>query len=135
MKAKNDGRSDLAVLIGTRLEDISSRKSQREVALEVGFPSTNIISILKRGATKLSLDRVEKMAKALDLDLATVMIPALRQYYDDDVIEALRNTFQSDQTKTEREILALARKNMDTSQPLSFDMRERLKKVFQGEKE
>lgn len=130
MSEQQEGRSELAELISTRLEDIAAHKSQREVADEVGFPSKNVMSIIKKGATKLSLDRVEAMAKALGLQLETVMIPALRQYYSDDVLNALRETFNSTETKTEREILAIARQHMDVSQPLSFETRQKLKEVF-----
>lgn len=134
LKRKAENPSELAELITTRIQDISAQKSQKEVAEEVGFPSTNVLSIIKRGATKLPLDRVEGMAKALGLDLETVMLPALRQYYSDEVISSLRQTFNSTETKTEREIIALARKHMDVSQPLSYESRERLKEVFASNK-
>ena len=127
---KNEGLSEVAALITTRLQDISARKSQKDVADEVGFPSKNVISIIKRGSTKLPLDRVEAMAKALDLDLVVMMMPALRQYYSEDVIGALRDTFSSAESETERHILAIARASMDVTQPLSFETRERLKEVF-----
>lgn len=129
-KQEGNGRSELAALIDTRLNDIASHKMQRDVAMEVGFPSLNVMSAIKRGATKLSLDRVEAMARALELDLPVLMIPALRQYFTDDVIEAIRNTFNSTETKTERDILEIAQKNMDVNEPLSKISRDRLKEVF-----
>lgn len=122
--------SELAALISARLQDIADRKSQGEVAEEVGFVSKNVLSIIKRGGTKLSLDRVEPMAKALDLDLRTLMLPALRQYFTEEVIAAIRETFLEDLTKTEHEIIAIARANCDTKAPLSFQTREELKEVF-----
>lgn len=131
---KSEGLSEVAALIATRLQDIASRKSQKDVADEVGFPSKNVISIIKRGATKLPLDRVEAMAKALDLDMAVVMMPALRQYYSEDVIAALRDTFASAETETERQILAIARECMNVSQPLFYETRQRLKEIFAANK-
>lgn len=128
----NEGEklSELATLIASRLEDIAVSKNQREIAEEVGFPNKNMISIIKSGGTKLSIDRVEVMAKALGLDLAVLMLPALRQYYSEDTIDALRKTFDSTETKTERDIVALARKHMDVNKPLSYQTREALKEVF-----
>lgn len=126
--------SEIATLITTRLADIAHFKSQGEVADEVGFATRNVLSIIKSGATKLSLDRVEPMARALDLDLRTVMLPALRQYYSEDVIAAIRETFVNDMTKTEHEIIAIARKSMDTTKSLSFETRELLKEIFADNK-
>ena len=133
-KSEEVKSTELASIIRTRLEDISDRKSQTEVANEVGFNSNNVLSIIKKGATKLSLDRVEAMAKALDLDVATLLLPALRQYYSDDVINMIRDVFVDGDTKTEREIINIARKHMDTRKPLSFEARELLKEVFEDNK-
>lgn len=130
-KSKGESQiSELATLISTRLQDISDRKSQGEVAEEVGFVSKNVLSIIKRGDTKLPLDRVEPLAKALDLDLRTVMLMALRQYYSDDTIAAIREVFLDDLTKTEHEIITIARKSFDTTASLSHETRELLKEVF-----
>lgn len=130
MPNESDKLSELATLISARCDDLAARKNQREIANEVGFPNKNVISILKGGGMKLSLDRVEGMAKALELDLATLMLPTLRQYYDEDVIEALRKTFSSAETKTERDIISIARKHMNVNEPLSHATREKLKEVF-----
>jgi predicted XRE-type DNA-binding protein len=122
--------SEMAQLLTTRLQDIASRKSQKEVAEEVGFVTPNVLSIMKKGATKLAIDRVPAMAKALDLELITVMLPALRQYFTEETIDAIRDAFTSAETDTERLILAIARKNMDTRQGLSHETREQLKSIF-----
>lgn len=124
--------SELAQLVTTRLEEIGGRKNQRDVSEEVGFPTANMISLIKSGATKLALDRVEKMAKALEIDLSVLMLPALRQFYSTETIAAIRDAFAPTEaeTKTEREILAIARNNMDVSAGLSFETRQRLKEVF-----
>lgn len=127
---QNGQLSELARLVAARLEDLSFRKTQREIADEVGFPNRNMLSLIKSGQSKLSLDRVPLMAKALELDLESVMLPALRQYYSEDVISTLRETFGSTETHTEHEILAIARKNMDTKRPLPYEMKGLLADVF-----
>ena len=126
--------SELATLVTTRIQDISHKKNQKEIAQEVGFPSSNVISIIKSGATKLSLDRVPKMAKALELDLAVLMLPALRQFFTPEVISAIRDTFISAETETEREVLSLARNYMRKGDSLTHETRERLKEVFSQNK-
>ncbi|NKX37670.1 helix-turn-helix transcriptional regulator [Rhodobacteraceae bacterium R_SAG4] len=129
-----NGPTELSELITTRIQDISAHKSQKEIAEEVGFPSTNVLSIIKSGKTKLSLDRVDAMAKALEIDPQTLWMPALRQYYSEETISSIRQMFNSTETKTEREIISLARKHMDVSQSLSYSSREALKEVFTNNK-
>lgn len=134
MNIQQDRMSELARLVTARLEDISFQKSQREVADEVGFANRNMLSLIKTGQTKLSLDRVPAMAKALGLNIDVVLLPALRQYYGDDVISMLRETFGAAETHTEHEILSIARKHMDTSLGLSFETRNALAEVFSNNK-
>jgi transcriptional regulator with XRE-family HTH domain len=130
MNTQTENLSEMARLLTTRLEDLSYRKNQKDVADEVGFTNRNMLSLIKSGQTKLSLDRVPAMAKALELELKSVMLPALRQYYTEDVIGALRETFGSTETATEHEILVIARKNMDTTQSLSYETRAALRDAF-----
>lgn len=126
--------SELASIIATRLQDISSWKSQQEVSDEVGFQNSNVLSITKNGRTKLALERVEPLAKALEIDVKTLMLPALRQYYSEDLIAAIRETFMDDLTKTEHEIIAIARKSMDTNENLSYETREAIREAFANNK-
>lgn len=42
-------------------------KTQAEIAAEVGFPHSNIISMIKKGNTKVPVARVPGFASALDL--------------------------------------------------------------------
>jgi hypothetical protein len=58
---------------------LSGIKSQREIAAEVGYVRPNIISMMKRGETKLPLDKVPAFAKALHVDPAHLFRLALEQ--------------------------------------------------------
>lgn len=129
-----DRMSELSRLVTARLEDIAFKKSQREVADEVGFANRNMLSLIKSGQTKLSLDRVPAMTKALDLELSVVMLAALRQYYNEDVISTLRETFGTTETRTEHEILSIARLNMNTRATITFETRHALADVFANNK-
>ncbi|MGZ9053126.1 MAG: helix-turn-helix domain-containing protein [Rhodoplanes sp.] len=61
---------------------ISGVKSQREIAAELGYERPNIISMMKRGETKLPLDKVPALAKALHVDPAHLFRLALEQQMD-----------------------------------------------------
>jgi transcriptional regulator with XRE-family HTH domain len=58
----------LARYLDQRILQLKSRKSQRQIALEAGFRNPNVLSMIKAGSSKLPLDRVPAMAKALDVD-------------------------------------------------------------------
>lgn len=48
-------------------------KTQADIAQEAGFRNANFVSMLKIGCSKLALDRVPSLAKALDVDPAFLM--------------------------------------------------------------
>lgn len=134
MEEKTGGVSELALLVSARLIELGARKSQKEVAEQAGFPSPNMITLIKSGASKLSLDRVPAMAKALELDLVVVMMAALKQYYSDETISALRLSFSSAETEAERDILAIARKSLKNPAALSYETRTKLAEVMSKNK-
>lgn len=69
----------LAKFVSRRILELAPKKSQREIALEAGFVNPNIISMIKAGSSKLALDRVPAMAKALDVDPKYLFTLALEQ--------------------------------------------------------
>lgn len=66
-----------------------SGKTQREIAIEAGFPSPNIITMFKTGDTKVPLERVGPLAKALEVDTAYLLRLVMTEYAPDtwDAIE------------------------------------------------
>lgn len=67
-KPRQDTR--LAKFVGTRVMDLRPKKSQIEIAAEAGFVNQNMLSMLKSGSSKLPLDRVPSLARALEFDPA-----------------------------------------------------------------
>lgn len=68
-----------------------SGKSQMEIAAEVGFPKANVLTMIKKGQTKLPIPRVPAMAKALGVDPARLMRIVLAEYHPD-ILEAVEST-------------------------------------------
>jgi len=68
-----------------------SDKTQREIAQECGFEQPNIITMFKNGATKLPLNRIGALAKALDADPAHLLRLVMCEYMPDtwDAIESI----------------------------------------------
>lgn len=128
---------ELAQLLNDRISELSARKSQGEIATEAGFTSKNVLSIIKNGGSKLAMDRVESTAKALEMPVEDLVVPALRQYYSEDVLEMIANALvrrRTNFTKTELELVAIARGAMDTNDNLSFESRELIKEVLRENK-
>ncbi|MES2365738.1 MAG: XRE family transcriptional regulator [Pseudomonadota bacterium] len=82
----------VADFIADRLAD--SDKTQREIAQECGFEKPNIITMFKTGSTKLPLNRIAALAKALDADPAHLLRLVMREYIPDtwDAIENIMNS-------------------------------------------
>lgn len=71
--------SRLARFVSQRILELKPRKSQAEIAEIAGFTSPNFLSMVKSGASKLALDRVPDLAKALECDAAYLLRLALEQ--------------------------------------------------------
>ncbi len=69
------GQIDLKQAFVARLERFinGSPKTQIEIAIEVGYANANILTMFKRGTTRLPLDKVVPMAHALDDDPAELL--------------------------------------------------------------
>ena len=70
--------TELATFIATRVLQLKP-KPQMDIAKEAGFVSPNVVSMLKSGATKLPLDRVLALAKALECDPRCLFLLAIQQ--------------------------------------------------------
>ena len=55
-------------------------KTQREIAEACGFDNPNIITMFKRGHTKLPINRIAPLAKALDVDPAHLLRLVMNEY-------------------------------------------------------
>src|SRR5690606_4507891 len=70
VRTKPYGGTELAAFLSHRIAELKAKKSQAEIASDAGYPDAKRISMLKDGTTKLALDRVVDLAKALEVDPA-----------------------------------------------------------------
>lgn len=85
-----------------RMRDLKNRKTQKEIAQEVGFLNPNMLSLLKSGASKIPLDRVPALAKALEADPAYLMRLSLQQSVGVTAANAIIDVFGTPITVNER---------------------------------
>lgn len=69
-------RSAVADFIASRIKHVG--KTQREIAREAGFVRPNVLTMIKRGQTKVPLARVGALARALETDPLMLMKCASR---------------------------------------------------------
>lgn len=92
-------------------------KTQAQIATEAGFVSVNMLSIIKAGSTRLPLDRVPALAKALECDPAYLLLLTLEQMMGSTEARALLEIMTTLVTKNEMEWVAAIREASDLSDP------------------
>lgn len=123
--------SPAAEFIAERVRDLKNRKSQKQIAHEVGFVNANMISLLKSGANKVPLDRVPAFAKALEADPALPMRLALEQSVGVTAATAIVELFGTPVSENERGWLDEIRQVSDNGDPrLTTRSRATLRSVF-----
>ena len=73
--------SAIARYLDKQIEALRGDKTQREIAIEIGYDKPNMISMFKRGEAKVPLDKIPLLAKALHLDPTHLFRLALEQYW------------------------------------------------------
>jgi transcriptional regulator with XRE-family HTH domain len=71
----------MAHYLTKRIDALSGIKNQREIAAEIGYDKPNMISMFKRGETKVPLDKIPLLAKALQVDPAHLFRLAMEQQW------------------------------------------------------
>lgn len=57
-----------------------SEKTQRQIAQEIGYTKPNIITMFKQGLTKLPLEKVGPLAKALEISPDDLFLKVMIEY-------------------------------------------------------
>jgi transcriptional regulator with XRE-family HTH domain len=82
----------LAKFLEKRILELRPKKTQRKIAAETGFASVNMLAMIKAGKSRLPLDRVPALAKALEVDGARLFLMAVEQQ-DNALAIVLRDIF------------------------------------------
>ncbi|MEW9919517.1 helix-turn-helix domain-containing protein [Marimonas sp. MJW-29] len=82
----------------------ASSKTQKEIAKDAGFASPNILSMMKRGETKVPISRIPSLSQALDIDPGEFINIALHEY-DPELHAVLMEHYGAGLTLAERTLL------------------------------
>jgi transcriptional regulator with XRE-family HTH domain len=87
------------------------KKSQREIAAEVGYDKPNMLSMIKYGDSRVPLDKIPPLAKALEVEVAHLFRLALEQYWPE-LHKTLADVGIDALTKGEAEVIKIVRKSV-----------------------
>lgn len=76
-----------------------------QVSQALGLKNPNVISMIKKGHTKLALKRVAPLAELLDIDASQLLYMALKERDTDD-LEAINSILQPESWKDHRKLSA-----------------------------
>lgn len=107
------GAGKFATFLRNRIAELAPTKNQTEIAREAGFTNPNMISMLKQGNTKLALDRVAALARALEVDPRRLYLLALDQEGHATTAREIEEIFNAIVTKNEAEWLEAIREASD----------------------
>lgn len=99
----------MAAFIDKRLHELSDRKNQKEIASRAGYTNPNMITHLKNGSSKVSLDRVPDLAAALEVDPKLLLRKAILQYVSEDKVSAIADLLSDVATDNELALLKFIR--------------------------
>lgn len=91
----------LARYLTARILELRPKKTQTAIAAEAGFVNPNVLAIIKSGKTKLPLDRVPALAKALECDPGMLFMMALEQLGGSTTERAIKQIFGTLVTENE----------------------------------
>lgn len=105
-----------ARFIERRVIELQARKNQATLAAEAGFPQPNMLAMIKTGTTKLPLERVPALAKALECDPGHLFVMAVEQR-NSALAGTLQEIYGTHVTKNEIAWLKAIREASDSSDP------------------
>lgn len=123
-------KTKLAVYLDKHISAVSYKKTQRQIAAEVGWNRPNMVSMIKRGTTRVPWSSVPALAKAIEGDPAELFRLAVEDYWP----EASRiadEIFGTIVTANERDLLEFVRDLCGGSTPsLSEDLKAELERAL-----
>ncbi|MER8631549.1 XRE family transcriptional regulator [Mesorhizobium opportunistum] len=130
-EARPYANTRLAKFVERRILELKAKKTQSTIANEAGFSQHNMLTNIKLGNSKLPLDRVPALAKALEVDPALLFMMAVEQLGGDTTELAIRKIFGTLVTENETAWLEEIRKASNHSDPsLTSRARAALRGIF-----
>ena len=123
--------TDLAIFLERRILQLQHKKTQRDIATEAGFTNPNMLTMLKKGQTKLAIDRVATLASALETDPKYLLRLALQQSRNETMVRVYDEVLGAVVTRNETGWLEVIREASNNSDPaVSTRARSAVRAIF-----
>lgn len=121
----------LAQFLELRILHMKPKKTQAEIAAEAGLRSVNFLTMLKNGTSKVPLDRVPALAKALEADPKLLFRLAMEQEMGGTAAKAIDEIFGTIVSRNEVTWLEALREASDHTDPtLTSRAKSALRGIF-----
>lgn len=101
-----ENRSAVALFVTSRI--YKTGKPQKDIAHEAGFDKPNMITMIKQGKTRLPIDKIGPMAKALETDPVQLLKMCMEEYHPA-TWKAIAPFMESAMTEDERQLVTSLR--------------------------
>jgi hypothetical protein len=109
-------RSEVTVAQYLTFQLDATHKTQREIASEIGYDKSNIITMFKQGLTRVPLSTAPKLARAIGVDPIYFLRLCMREYTPE-ILEAVEATIGAFPTQNESKMLSILREVTDEQDP------------------
>lgn len=107
----------MARLLTVKIQELAPVKTQRQIAHEMGYSNANLISMFKRGESKVPLDKIPALARAIGVDPGFLLRMALQSYLPD-LAKVIEETFAFPASPNEKAFIEWARERTDHTDPI-----------------
>ena len=127
-------KSRMAQFLDKKIDGLKGEVSQRDIATALGYERANLISMFKTGESKVPLDKIPALAKAIKVDPAHLMRLGLEQYWKEEM-RVINEVFANLATKHEMRLIEAFRSatRHDDPEPTP-DQLARVKEIFRSHK-
>jgi hypothetical protein len=117
-KKKTTNGRDSTIAFYEYLSDLIdiSPKTQRQIADEIGYEKPNVITMFKQGLTKVPLEKVAPLARALNADPVYMLRLAMSEYMPE-TLTAISEIMGYMVTPNEREMIDIIREASNNTNP------------------
>ena len=121
----------LAKFVERRVLELKPTKRQADIAAQAGYVNQNMLSMIKAGRSKVALDRIPALARALETDPSYLMRLGLEQAVGKAAAEAVVEVFGEPVTANEVGWLQAIREASNNTDPrLTSRSQAAIKAIF-----
>ncbi|MGY6412509.1 MAG: XRE family transcriptional regulator [Alkalilacustris sp.] len=121
----------LAKVLELRILQLKPKKTQAEIAAEAGLRSVNFLTMLKNGTSKVPLDRVPALAKAMEADPKLLFRLTMEQEMGGTAAKAIEEIFGTIVSRNDVAWIEALREVSDNTDPtLTSRAKSTLRGIF-----